>query len=350
MKRRTIAPGQLGFFTYQDWAENLAQSPTTLDRLNEIINFESFRRTLENVLPPASPHGGRPSYDAVFMFKVLILQRLHGQLSDEQTEFQIRDRFSFQRFLGLTIADHMPDANTIRNYREIWSHSNTIEKCFEHYLQQLAEVGLMEEPGKIVDATFVEVPIQRNTREENAHIKEHGTAPDGWSGNVHKCAQKDTDARWTKKNHTPYYGYKCHALVDSMSKLIEGYYVTAANVHDSQVFTDLLRTGDTVYADSAYKSAGIDEELQDMHVTGHICEKGTRKNALTQTQKNTNTIMSKIRVRVEHVFGDMTNSMNAMYIRSIGIIRAAGIIGLNNIAYNMRRFEQIVRLNLIKLS
>ncbi len=303
-------------------------------------------------MPPASPQGGRPSYDAVFIFKVLILQRLHGQLSDEQTEFQIRDRFSFQRFLGLSIADHMPDANTIRNYREIWSTAGTIDRCFDLYLQQLASKGLMEDPGVIVDATFVDVPCQRNTREENAHIKEQGTAPDEWDSHPTKKCQKDVDARWAKKNEETHYGYKCHTLIHALSKLIGKYKVTGAQVHDSQVFLELLDADahQTVYADSAYKSEDIDDELWDMEITGEICEKGTRGHPLTKSQKAANKKISAIRCRGEHIFGDMTNSMRAMYIRCIGMVRTTGIIELNNLAYNMRRFEQIMRLKILKIT
>ena len=84
----------------------------------------------------------------------------------------------------------------------------------------------------MVDASFVKVPRQRNTREENKHIKKTGTAPKEWENNSHKSAQKDVDARWTKKNNNTFYGYKHHVKSDTKTKLIEEFVVTDASVHD----------------------------------------------------------------------------------------------------------------------
>ena len=177
MKRSTIPKASPGIFDYQNWVEYLAKQSSPLDRLLDIVDFEGLRAALEAPLTRQSRGpGGRPAFDAVLMFKVLVLQRLYG-LSDDQAEFQIRDRFSFQRFLGLSVADCMPDAKTIWKYREDWTRSHTIEQCFALFRDQLAAKGLVENRGKIVDATFVEVPKQRNTREENAQIKADEEAP-----------------------------------------------------------------------------------------------------------------------------------------------------------------------------
>jgi IS5 family transposase len=345
MTRKTIQRADPSIFSYQDWVDQLAQQPTALDRLLELVDFESFRKPLEKPFRKQyRGPGGRPAFDVVLMFKVLILQRLHN-LSDDQAEFQIRDRFSFQRFLGLTVADRMPDAKTIWRYREIWTNAGTVERCFTLFQASLAEHGVVESPGKIVDATFVDVPKQRNSREENAHIKESGSAPDDWKDNAAKLRQKDVDARWAKKNDETHYGYKCHTLVSSITKMIEGYSVTAANVHDSQVFTELLSSGRDaiVYADSAYRSEAIEAELAAMDIISKVAKRGTNGHPLSEDDRAYNRFVSQTRCRVEHVFGHMTNSMKAMYIRSIGLVRASGIIGLNNLAYNMTRLGQILR-------
>jgi transposase, IS5 family len=116
-----------------------------------------------------------------------------------------------------------------------------------------------------VDATFVDAPKQRNSREENKLIKE-GEAPEYWS--EHKRQQKDSDARWTKKNNEVHFGYKDHVKVDVYSKIITKYAVTSANVHDSQEFTDFLDDTDvTVYADSAYVGQEVPEQVRT-----EICE------------------------------------------------------------------------------
>lgn len=348
MARKTISKASASIFDYQDWVEKLASEPTILDRLLGIVDFEKFRPVLrEPLMREAKGPGGRPAFDEVLIFKILILQRLY-HLSDDQAEFQIKDRFSFQRFLGLSVADAMPDAKTIWKYRNQWAQAGTIDVCFAEFKHQLADYGVSENPGKMVDATFVDVPKQRNTREENAHIKEHGTAPEAWSGDEPKCRQKDVDARWTKKNQETHYGYKCHTLVSTMTKIIEGYRVTGANVHDSQMFIQLLDSERDimVYADSAYSSQKIEGELQKMGIDSMICKKGTRARPLNEEEQRWNKEVSRIRCRIEHVFGTMTSSMDAMTLRCVGIVRATACIGLNNLTYNMLRLEQIVRLKL----
>lgn len=344
MNRPTIQKADLSIFSYQEFVERLAASPTLLDRLLEVVDFDSFRSILEQpLIKKAKGPGGRPAFDAVFMFKVLILQRLYG-LSDDQTEMQIWDRLSFHRFLGISVADAMPDAKTIWKYREIWTRSDTIEACFLRFNEQLEARGLFASPGKMVDATFNEAERQHNTREENEHIKENGTAPEEWDENEAKKRQKDVDARWAKKRNETHYGYKCHVMVDSLSKLIESYSTTPANVHDSNVFLEFLYEGiKDVYADSAYRSEDFEKALAELGIKSHVCKKGTRGHPLSEEDKAFNHAVAKIRCRVEHVFGQMTNIMGAMKIRCIGFVRAAGLIGLNNLAYNMIRLGQILK-------
>ena len=101
--------------------------------------------------------------------------------------------------------------------------------------------GLITHTGTIIDATFVDAPKQRNHHDENKTIKE-GKVPEEWEKpeNAHKLAQKDTDARWTKKNNEVHFGYKDHVKCDADSKLITNYGVTDAALHDSQRCTELL--------------------------------------------------------------------------------------------------------------
>jgi len=173
-----------------------------------------------------------------------------------------------------------------------------------------------------------------------------------WNDNLHKKCQKDIDARWTEKNGVKYYGYKDHAKIDAKSKLIDTYCVTSAEVHDSQPIEELLRdedSGQSLYADSAYVGEPIAEMLRQKEIIPQIIERAFRGKPLTDEQIETNRIKSKTRCRVEHVFGFVTQNMNDFYIRSIGYRRAKGIIGLINLVYNMCRYEQTVRLNLIPI-
>jgi IS5 family transposase len=272
------------------------------------------------------------------MFKILILQRLYN-LSDAQMQFQILDRLSFQRFLGQGLYATVPDEKTIWLFREVLSKRGMIEKLFALYSAHLQKLGLIENNGSIIDASFVEVPRQRNSREENQTIK-GGEIPDDWKEDPAKLRQKDTEARWTKKNELTYYGYKDHVKVDTQSKLIKNYEVTDATVHDSQVLPTLIEGTDAdteLHADSAYRSTQIEETLQKRGVRSKIHEKGNRNQPLTKTQMRSNRAKSRIRARVEHVFAHITNCMNGFRIRSIGIRRARSSIGLINLTYNIVR-------------
>ena len=227
-----------------------------------------------------------------------------------------------------------------------------IERLFETFHGSLHSAGLILAEGSIVDASFVEVPKQRNSRDENKEIKAGGT-PEDWEEeeNKAKLAQKDMDARWTKKNNETFYGYKDHIKADAKSKLITKYEVTDASVHDSQVLEKVLDEADAdkpLYADSAY--ADQDKIIESSRVESRIHEKGYRGQPLAEAQKATNREKSKVRVRVEHIFGFIENSMGGSFIRSIGRVRAKAIIGLMNLTYNMFRALQIMKIKGITAS
>lgn len=221
------------------------------------------------------------------LFKALIIQGLYN-LSDEQREYQILDRTSFKIFLGLKKSDRVPDSRTYWHFREQLISSGSIESLFTSFNAQLDRSGVFANEGKMVDASFVEAPRQRNTREENKQTKE-GELPSGWENRHHKLAQKDTDARWTKKNNVSFYGYKNHVKADTKTKLIRKYAVTDASVHDSQVLGELLDAtdrGQEFYADSAYTGKGAEEIYADSQVVDRVNEKGYKNRPLTETQKN----------------------------------------------------------------
>ena len=336
---------QRGFFDEQDRLKQLSRQGDPLEQLNAAMDWEMFRPQLKKCFKKeAKGPGGRPPYDYVMMFKVLILQRLYN-LSDEQMQYQILDRLSFQRFLGQGLQSDVPDEKTIWLFREVLTKRGVIEKLFDRYRRHLETKGLITNNGSIIDASFVEVPRQRNSREENATIKA-GEIPEDWKDEPAKLSQKDTDARWTKKNEQSYYGYKDHVKVDIDSKLITTYEVTDASVHDSQVVVALLEKQDTeteLYADSAYHSAQIEQTLQKRRVRSRIHEKAHRNRPLTRAQMRSNRAKSRIRARVEHVFAQITTSMNGFRIRSVGILRARSLIGLINLAYNILRSAYLQR-------
>lgn len=333
---------QINLFAEETQLERLSQLGDSLERL-KIIDFESFRPTLTDGLKKErKSQAGRPPFDSVMMFKVLVLQRLFN-LSDDQTEYQITDRISFQRFLGLSLGEKVPDAKTIWLFRNTLTDADIMEKLFAQFNRMLEERGIITHKGTIVDATFVDAPRQRNTCDENEQIKD-GKIPGEWKKKPHKLAQKDTDARWTKKGDETHFGYKDHAKVDADSKLVTDYAVTPANVHDSNKFEDFFTEKDeAAYADSAYVGKKLPK-----HVKNEVCEKGYRNKPLTDAQKENNRRKSKIRSRIEHVFGFMTMSMRGLTVRTIGLRRAAFNIGLTNLVYNLCRYSILQRKGLAK--
>jgi len=337
-----------GFFDVDERIGKLTELGDPLVGLNQRVDWEAFRADLSRVHEKErKSNAGAKPIDVVLMFKMLVLQQLHN-LSDDRIEYQIRDRFSFMRFLGLELEDRVPDAKTVWLFRERLKHAGLIDVLFARFHEQLAAQGYVAKSGQMIDATFVEVPRQRNTREENDQIKA-GETPADWQKPEAKAKlrQKDVDARWTKKNNESYYGYKNHVNVDQENKLVQAYEVTDASVHDSQVFDFLLDqdaqedgSKRTVYADSAYRSQEKEEQLAAAEIPSQICEKGTRGCPLTDVQKATNRTKSKVRARVEHVFGAQAQ-MGGHFVRTIGVLRARVKIGLLNLVYNMMRMIQL---------
>jgi len=330
----------IGFFDEDFRLGKLTKLGDPLARLSKGINFDIFRSVLTGHLEIEPRNkGGRRPYDYVLMFKILVLQRYYN-ISDDQTEYQICDRLSFMRFLGLKLSDDVPDSKTIWHFRERLIELGLVELLFATFIKELEKLNLIVHEGKIIDASFVEVPKQRNDREENKQVKA-GKVPEGWQSGPNKLAQKDVDARWTKKNNVSYYGYKNHAKCDVKSKLITGYHVTDASVHDSQPTGRLLDKkdeGQDFYGDSAYTGEDLDKQLrQEKKVNPQIIEKGYRNHPLSEQQQASNKEKARIRARVEHIFGFVENNMNGSFIRTIGIIRATAVIGLMNLVYNMFR-------------
>ena len=342
--------GNKGLFDEQETEQKLSRIGNPLEMISKVIDFEMFRENLESKLlnTDKKNNAGAKPYDVVMMFKIMILQRYYG-LGDTQIEYQILDRLSFKKFLKLESGDKVPDEKTVWAFRENLTNSGLVEELFAQFKQYLESKSLIMNEGKMVDASFTVAPRQRNTREENKTIKA-GKGNELWNDKPNKKRHKDIDARWTKKNNETFYGYKDHAKVDTKSKFIDNYKVTDASVHDSQPLDDLLTEddeGQDFYADSAYTGEEQEKVISKYKMHNKVNEKGYRNKPLTEKQRASNREKSKTRARVEHVFGFMEQSMNGLYLRSVGIVRATGIIGLINLTYNLFRYEQVVRLNIL---
>ena len=281
------------------------------------------------------------------MFKIVLLQDWN-HIADDQTEYRINDRLSFQRFLGLSLGDKVPDAKTIWAFKEVLTQSGRIKELFDLFTREMEDQRIITRRGSIIDASFADVPRQRNKPDENEDIKS-GQVPKEWEKPEQqaKLSQKDTDARWTKKNNVTHYGYKNHVKADRDSKMIVTYAVTDAPVHDSQVAAELIDKKDKcAHMDSAYIGSSVERSIREKNksVRLSINQKGSRGHPLTNHQKAMNRRRSKIRCRVEHIFGHIRMCMGGLGIRCIGRVRATAAIGLINLAYNISRLAILTAL------
>jgi IS5 family transposase len=288
-----------GLFDLQDRIGKIEKQGDPLVALGAAVDWDIFRADLEAVRQrERKSNAGRPPYDVVLMFKILVLQSLYN-LSDDAAEYQILDRLSFMRFLGLGIDSRVPDAKTIWLFREQLREHGLEEALFARFHQYLLEHGFLARKGQIVDASIVEAPRQRNSREENERVRA-GEKVEGWS--EPKRRQKDTEATWTKKGDETHFGYKNHISVDREHKLIRAFTVTTASVHDSQMLWAVLDTDNTsadVWADSAYRSEATEEALRKRGFRSRIHRKGARSRPLSAREKAGNKTRSRVRARVK---------------------------------------------------
>jgi IS5 family transposase len=348
--------GQAGFWDVDERYARLSEAGDPLEKLNAVVPWEVFRKPLSMALKRSDgAKGGRPPYDPVMMFKVLVLQALYS-LSDDQAEFQIMDRRTFGRFLGLLdTGDHAPDAKTIWLFREHLVQAGAVESLFARFDRHLSKAGYLAMGGQIVDATVVAAPKQRNTDDEKAGIKA-GKIPDAWKGKPAKLRQKDRDARWTVKfskakvndegkEHkrdiaVPVFGYKNHAAIDQRHGFIRGWTVTHAAAYDGAQLRKVVKrpnTGSTVWADTAYRSKKNEAWLDRNGFVSDIHQKKPKGRPMSEAMARANGRRSKIRSHIEHVFAHQKARMG-LFVRTIGIARATMKIGMANLAYNITRY------------
>ena len=282
-------------------------------------------------------NAGRPSYDPIIFFKIFILQILFN-LSDAMVHKYILDRQSFLAFLDIDVT-LVPSSKTIWKYRELFIKAGVFELINILTMQHIAQLDEVKNSDSIaIDSSFTNVPIQRNTRDENKVIKD-GNGDQLWNDHPAKKRQKDIDSRWTQKGGHRYYGYKLHIAVCCLTKLITSMLTTAACVHDSQVIAPLVREedhGKSLYADSAYSGKKQIDEIKQLNLKPAVCEKGKRNTPLTDEQKKNNREKSKTRARVEHVFAQIAH-WDGDILRTIGKKMADSYHHMLVWCYNIKR-------------
>jgi transposase, IS5 family len=349
--------GQPGFFDGDERLKALSAAGDPLERLAKVVDFEVFRGELEAALSRSDrTKGGRPPYDPVLMLKVLVLQTLYT-LSDDQTEYQLKDRLSFMRFVGLALHDPVPDAKTIWLFREQLARAGAAERLFACFDAQLRAKGWLAMGGQIIDATVIEARRPRLTRTEKDTIK-GGDTPAEWKPT--RRAQIDRDGRWTlkrgRKRETPganqapghkhqpeiavpMLGYKNHVGVDREHGLLRRYVVTHAARYDGSQLGAVLdrdNSASDVWADTAYRSAANLALLDGRGLKPQFQRKKPRGRKMPAHIARGNATRARVRSRVEHVFAAQKCRLG-LIVRTVGIVRARAKIGMANLVYNFTR-------------
>lgn len=284
-----------------------------LQRVNDLIDFSFTAKIHEQIHAVAD---GRTPYDALKLFKIMLLQQWFG-LSDAYVEEMVYDRNSFQDFLGLTASDSIPDESTIGRFRKALVDKKLDVLFFEEVLRQIEEKGLRIDHGKSVDAMIVEVPKGRK--------KEDGGS------------SRDAEASFTKKNNRTYHGYKGHNATDTKGDFVLKTHTSTAKDHDS-IHMNKVLDGDesAVFADSAYQNKADKQKFRKDGRFYGVIEKAKRNHPLSGSQKAKNRKLSSVRCRTEHPFADIRIRM-LFKGRYRGLRKNAWHWRMVNAAYNLKR-------------
>ena len=219
-----MAVKKAGQFSFVEaLAPQLEVGSGRLDRLHGLVKWYRFEKLLGSLRDGGS---GRPAYPALLMFKVLLLQSLYG-LSDMEAEEALADRLSFRRFVGLALADAVPDHSTICRFRNLLVERGVLEKLFGELDKQLDKAGLILRRGTMLDATVIETSAARPGDNRPS---------------------SDPDARFTRRQGKggSSFGYKAHVGVDEGSGDCQDFRVWAGIMGKKEShYVPTQRTGDT---------------------------------------------------------------------------------------------------------
>ncbi|CAN7549395.1 IS5 family transposase [Duganella sp. LjRoot269] len=333
-------------FADQEREAKLNELGDTLRVLEQHVDFAALAAAVDAAAPrPSRERGGRPPFPTELMVRVLLIQQLFN-LSDEQMEFQLLDRLSFQRFVGLRHSSKIPDRTTIWTFKERLIQAGASESIFDAVNRQLSMHGYMARGGQMIDASIVQTPRQSINKEEKAIVTE-GAMPADWK--PAKRRQKDIDARWTKKHGKSYFGYKLSANADKRYKLIRRIKISTASEHDTLHFEAVIDPGNTsrdIYADKGYVDGEREARLKGQGWRMHIQRKGSKDRPLSEAQERRNKRIAKPRARVEHVFAGLAQ-LGGKVLRSIGLARATLHLNWKAAAYNLQRFSYLKEAKIV---
>lgn len=280
---------------------------SNLEEINKLVDWNSLAQSI----PINKSNTGRPPYERVLKIKIIFLQGCYT-ISDEELEFQINDRLSFQQFLGFP--KNIPDYSTIWRFREKLTELDYIDRIWEEINNQIANKGIEIKKGKIQDASF----IQADPGKKNSGMNGRGR--------IAKTS-RSKDGSWTKKGKKSIFGFKAHHKVDDKSKLITDVALTTAKTFDGNV--DLANEDDIVYRDKGYSGCN----------TKARGNGSMKKGNLTPKQKLRNKRIAKKRCRGEHPYATMHRSFKAGRTKLTTLPRVFVQHVFTCIVYNIHRLK-----------
>lgn len=278
-------------------------------KLNKLLDFEYFRKALKGIYIQESSNRGRPSYDSVMMFKLLLLGQWYS-LSDRALADSLKLRLDFLYFTGFTPTGDLPDYSSICKFRNLLIRKDKLSILLDNLNQQLTKLGLniSHAKGAIIDATLVEsagrpdkyLDTMAEDRKEDQCIKT-------------KIAYgKDADAQWLKKGRKSHYGYKVFTSVDDKYGFIQAIHTESAEVYEGHRLETMLKliSPERLLADKAYYDANNNKLLKNKGIKNRILQKAVKNKPLTKRQRLRNIFISKVRYKVEQCFGTLKRKFN----------------------------------------
>jgi len=287
-----------------------------LEQIAALVDWARFERLLGEVY--AAPVG-RPSYGPVVLMRCLLLQQWYG-LSDPGFEEALSDRLSFRRFVGLALADPVPDHSTLSRFRSELARRGLAEALLAEMNRQLDARGLMVRSGTLIDASLVAADSRRPRKGEPRE------------------GRSDRDASWTAMKDEPFFGYKAHVAVDRGSGLVRQAILTPANVSDKTPFLALVQGDEqAVYADKGYDGWWYRQELDRRGIGDGIMASNYWRRRLSAADHARNRAIGRIRAPVERTFATLKRWYGYRRVRYRSLVRNGLQLQLLACAMNLRR-------------
>ncbi len=298
-------------FALKEKYEKVKKLRSKLEEIKQLIDWKAF----VPLFPQKETNRGAPEYEKTLMLKILFLQSCYG-ISDEEMEFQIYDRLSFQQFLDFP--EHIPDFTTIWRFREELTEENIIDLIWDELNRQLVARGIIIQKGAIQDASFIQADPGKKNSSMNGRGREAKTS-------------RSKDGSWTKKGKKSIFGFKAHHKVDEATKLITMVAVSTAKTFDGNI--DLANTDEIIFRDKCYSGSG----------TKAKGDGSMKKGKLTPHEILRNKRITKKRCRGEHPYGTMHRSLNAGRTKLTTLPRVFVQHVFVCIAYNVHRLTFLLK-------